>query len=80
MTVNLVGVLRDPNAKLFFSFIIGLGLAVLLFHRPQKIHRVSAVPPNELTDKVVRMDGKCYRFTMEDASCDNASVGEKDFP
>jgi hypothetical protein len=62
-------VLRDEKAKLFFSFIIGFGVAVLLFHRRQTDDMVAALPPNELVKRVVRMDGKCYRFTMEDASC-----------
>jgi hypothetical protein len=67
-------VLRDAKARLFFSFIIGFGVAVLLFHRRQSVDMVAALPPNELLDRVVRMDGKCYRFTMEDASCPSAST------
>lgn len=57
----------------FFSFIIGLGAAVLLFHRNYTTIRTPAVPPEEAAEKVVKMDGKCYRFRVEDASCENTS-------
>lgn len=57
----------------FFSFIIGLGAAALLFHRNYTTIRTAAVPLSEAQDKVVKMDGKCYRFRVEDASCENAS-------
>lgn len=62
-------VLRNPHAKSFFSFIIGLGLAIVMFHRAQAVTNIPAVPPQEMMDKVVRMDGKCYRFAIEDAAC-----------
>lgn len=62
-------ILGNPDARMFFSFLIGLGVTVLLFHRPQPVTNYTAVPADELTEKVVRMDGKCYRFVMEDATC-----------
>lgn len=62
-------VLKNPHARQFFSFLIGLGLAIVIFHRPQRVTNIPAVPPQEMMDKVVRMDGKCYRFSMEDAAC-----------
>lgn len=66
---KIVDVIRNPQANLVFSFIVGLGLAVLLFHRPQKTRNVSAVSPAELKDALTKVDGKCYRFKIEDASC-----------
>lgn len=57
----------------FFSFIIGLGLSVLLFHRTFFIKREPALPLKDIVDKVVRVDGKCYRYRVEDSNCENSS-------
>jgi hypothetical protein len=72
--MNLAQVLKKPEANYFFSFVVGLGLAVLMFHRPQTEVEVSAIPPSEIRDMVTRVDGKCYRFRVEDASCPAARV------
>jgi len=57
----------------FFSFLIGLGIAILLFHRPYTIEPVLAVPMEQLHRSVARHDGKCYRYRVEDASCQFSS-------
>jgi hypothetical protein len=57
----------------FFSFIIGLGIAVLLFPRNYETKTQLAVPLEDATTKVSQFDGKCYRFRVEDASCEFAS-------
>ena len=67
--MNVAAVLKKPEANFFFSFVVGLGLAVLMFHRPQTEVEVSAIPPAKLKEMVSRVDGKCYRFRVEDASC-----------
>jgi hypothetical protein len=67
--MNVAAILKKPEANFFFSFVVGLGLAVLMFHRPQTEVEVSAIPPAKLKEMVSRVDGKCYRFRVEDASC-----------
>jgi hypothetical protein len=54
----------------FFSFIIGLGLAVLLFHRNYGVMKTLAIPISDATTKIVKVDGKCYRYRVEDAECE----------
>lgn len=54
----------------FFSFIIGLGLSVLLFHRNYDTHRTLALPLSEIESKTVKVDGKCYKYRVEDATCE----------
>jgi hypothetical protein len=54
----------------FFSFIIGLGLAVLIFHRKYGVMKTLALPVKETMDRVVKVDGKCYRYRVEDAQCE----------
>lgn len=67
-------ILRKHESRIFFSLVIGIGLAVLMFHRPQKEVEISALSPSEITGKVIRVDGKCYRFRIEDASCTQPRV------
>ena len=57
----------------FFSFIIGLGLAAILFHRNFSTIRTLGIPLLDAVEKVVKVDGKCYRYRVEDASCENTS-------
>jgi hypothetical protein len=57
----------------FFSFVIGMGVAVLLFHRNYSTIRTLGVPLEKTTDTIVKSDGKCYRYRVEDADCENMS-------
>ena len=61
------------KASPFFSFLIGLGVFALLFHRSYTAEKVPALPLKEMAGKVVRTDGKCYRYRVEDASCESSS-------
>ena len=61
------------RASPFFSFLIGLGVFVLLFHRSYTAQKTPALPLKDMLDKVVRSDGKCYRYRVEDASCESLS-------
>lgn len=60
------------RASPFFSFVIGLGIAAILFHRKYDSVRTLAIPLPETLNKIVRVDGKCYRYRVEDASCENS--------
>ena len=57
----------------FFSFIIGLGLAVVLFHRNFSTIRTLGLPLKDTVEKIVKVDGKCYRYRAEDSNCENVS-------
>jgi hypothetical protein len=60
------------RASPFFSFVIGLGIAVILFHRKYESVTTLAVPLKDAADRVVKADGKCYRYRVEDASCESS--------
>lgn len=60
------------RASPFFSFIVGLGIAAILFHRNYESVRKLAIPVKDTTDKVVKVDGKCYRYRVEDAACQSS--------
>ena len=57
----------------FFSFLIGLGIFVLLFHRTYVAEKTPALPLKDMVNKVIKSDGKCYRYRVEDASCESSS-------
>lgn len=52
------------------SFIIGLGVAIMLFHKPFKFKKTLSLPVDEIHDQTVKVDGKCYRYTAEDSQCE----------
>ena len=66
--VHIGDIIRKPEANKFFSFVIGVGLSVLLFHRIRKEYIVSAVEIDQLVNTISKIDGKCYRFRVTDAS------------
>jgi len=58
------------RASAFFSFVIGLGISVLLFHRNYDSYRTLALPLAEVQTKTNKVDGKCYSYRVEDATCE----------
>jgi hypothetical protein len=58
------------RASAFFSFVIGLGISVLLFHRNYDSYRTLALPLTEVQTKTNKVDGKCYSYRVEDATCE----------
>ena len=58
------------KAAPFFSFIIGLGISALLFHRNFMVMKSPALPLNDILDRTVKVDGKCYKYRVEDATCE----------
>lgn len=57
----------------FFSFVIGLGISVLLFHRNYATQRILGVSVKDVESKIVKVDGKCYKYRVEDATCEIVS-------
>ena len=53
-----------------FAFIIGFGLVVIVLRGPLTIERVLALEPIKFEGKEVKSDGKCYKYRVEDASCE----------
>jgi len=52
------------------SFIVGLGVAVLLFHKPFQTKATLSIPLTEVEGKVVEINKKCYQYHAEDAHCE----------
>jgi hypothetical protein len=63
-------VLHNPRSEFFFSFLVGIGLSVMLFHRPIPTKTVLSVPVADIEGKTVPFNKKCYTYHAEDAKCE----------
>lgn len=52
------------------SFIVGLGVAILMFHKPYENRAILSLPVNEIEGRVISSDGKCFKYNAEDARCE----------
>ena len=67
--INITKILHDKKSVGFFSFIIGMGLTVLLFHKPFGSSSYLSLPVSEIEGKPIKVDGKCYAYKSEDVKC-----------
>jgi hypothetical protein len=61
--------LHDKKSTAFLSFLIGLGIVVLMFHKPYGSHQFLSIPIMNIEGKVVRHGEKCYTYVAEDCLC-----------
>jgi hypothetical protein len=52
------------------SFIVGLGVAILLFHKPFQNRATLALPIDKVEGTTVEINKKCYQYHAEDAQCE----------
>jgi hypothetical protein len=71
--MNITSILHNPRSEGFFSFLVGVGVIVMLFHRPIRMERTLALDASEFDNKTIRAEGSCYTYRVEDASCEIAS-------
>jgi hypothetical protein len=62
--------LKRKETTGLFAFIIGFGLVVILLRGPLTFERILALEPSKFEGKEVKIDGKCYKYRVEDASCE----------
>jgi len=65
--------LRRKETIGFFAFIIGFGIVVMLLHHPISSQKILALSPAEFENREIKADGKCYKYRVEDASCEITS-------
>jgi hypothetical protein len=61
---------KDEKTITILSFVIGLGLAIMLFHRPIPTIQTLSLPVSKIEGSVVRQGEKCYQYHAEDAPCE----------
>ena len=67
--IHFARLLHDEKSIAFLSFLIGMGLMVLLFHKPYESTDSLTLPVSKVEQTTVRHDGKCYSFKAEDSVC-----------
>ena len=68
--MSISRILKDEKTIALLSFIVGLGVFVMLFHRPIPIIQTLSLPLSKIEGSVVRQGEKCYQFHAEDAQCE----------
>lgn len=74
MIAKIIDVFRSETTSPFLSFIIGLGLSVLFFHKPIYARKTLAIPIADVENKTIRYEGKCYQYIAEDSECEIPST------
>ncbi len=70
MIGKVIGIFRNEKAVPFLSFLIGLGITIMLFHRPIPVRQSLSMPAGEIEGRVVRNGDKCIKYVAEDAECE----------
>jgi hypothetical protein len=68
----LTDILKDRRFNITFSFLLGVGIVVILFKpicKGSECTRLKAPSISELKDKVYNINEKCYIFTHETRAC-----------
>lgn len=67
--IDFAKLLHDKKGASLLSFLIGLGIVVLFFHKPYTSGQFLTMPVSQVEGKVVRHGEKCYTYTAEDCLC-----------
>jgi len=62
--------LHNPQSIRVLSFIVGFGIAILIFHKPFGRELTLGVSVKDVEEHTIQNDGKCYKYRAEDAECD----------
>lgn len=67
--IDFSKLLHDKKGSAFLSFLIGMGIVVLFFHKPYISGQYLNIPVAEIERKIVRHGDKCYTYMAEDCLC-----------
>jgi hypothetical protein len=67
--VEVSKLLHNDKSTPFLSFLIGLGVVVLFFHKPYDSYQFLNIPVSVVEGKIVRHGDKCYTYVAEDCLC-----------
>jgi hypothetical protein len=70
MMIQITKLLHNPQSIKVLSFLVGMGLTVLLCHKPIEQTETLALSLEEIEGKVVSVNGKCYSYHAEDSQCE----------
>lgn len=67
--VEVSKLLHNEKSAGFLSFLIGMGIVVLFFHKPYDSYQFLTMPVASVEGKIVRHGEKCYTYVAEDCLC-----------
>jgi hypothetical protein len=70
--IQISKLLNNPQSSKVLSFLIGMGVVVLLFHKPLSFEKTLALSVEEIEGRVVPNGGKCYSYLAEDCPCEKS--------
>lgn len=74
MIAKIIEIFRTERTVPFLSFLIGMGLSILFFHKPIYSKKTLGIPIADVENKTVRYEGKCYQYVAEDSECEIPST------
>jgi hypothetical protein len=69
--IDVKKIFNNSETRIFFSFVIGFGIAVLAFHKPFSSIIHLSIPVSQIEGRVIKHDDKCYSYVSEDVQCTN---------
>lgn len=72
MMIQISKLLNNPQSSKVLSFLIGMGVVVMLFHKPLSFEKTLALSVEEIEGRVVPNGGKCYSYVAEDCPCEKS--------
>ena len=69
--IDVKKIFSNSESRIFFSFVIGLGISILAFHKPYSSIAHLSIPVSHIEGKVIKHDDKCYSYSSEDVKCSN---------
>lgn len=70
--IQITKLLHNPQSVKVLSFIVGMGIAVLLCHKQLQTQIVLGLPVEDIEGKVVSVSEKCYSYHAEDSPCEKS--------
>jgi len=67
---KMIEIVKSDKIVPVFSFLIGMGIIVMLFHKPFAIEDTLALPVVDIEGKIVKQGNRCYVYHAEDTACE----------
>jgi hypothetical protein len=67
--IQISKLIQNERSMPILSFLIGMGVIVLLFHKPYAKYQSLSLPVSKVEGKTIKVGGKCYSYTAKDSLC-----------
>jgi len=67
---RILQLFKNEKTTPFFSFLIGLGVSVMLFHKPIHTRLALALPVSDIESETIKIGERCFRYVAEDSQCE----------